>query len=141
MWRIREESFLIDSTVPHCRWFDISVPLDRMDETVAAIETRIAAIDPAIGVWVMGHLGDGNLHYTIGSGEPMTGEHNKAVAEAVYGGLKQIGGSFSAEHGIGTEKRSSLQAYADPEKLRLMQEIKRAFDPHNIMNPGKVLAD
>ena len=139
IWRIREESFVIDQTISHCSWYDISVPLDRIDETVAQIETRLHALDPQIGIWVMGHLGDGNLHYTIGTGKPLSDERKAEIADAVYSGLKQIGGAFSAEHGIGTEKRASLASQSDPEKLRLMREIKRVFDPQGIMNPGKVL--
>ena len=139
IWRIREESFIVDNTVPHCQWFDISVPHSRIDETVAGIETRLKALDPDIGIWLMGHLGDGNLHYTIGNGQPMDAARKTAIADAVYSGLKSIGGSFSAEHGIGTEKRASLAKHSDPEKLRLMHAIKTAFDPQGIMNPGKVL--
>lgn len=139
IWRIREESFVVDNTVAHCQWFDISVPLDRIDETVASIETRLKRVDPGIGIWVMGHLGDGNLHYTIGNGEPQDSKRRTAIADAVYGELKSIGGSFSAEHGIGTEKRKSLAKHSDPEKMRLMHAIKQVFDPQGIMNPGKVL--
>ena len=139
IWRIREESFVVDNTVPHCSWFDISVPLDRIDETIDRIEARINLIDPDIGIWVMGHLSDGNLHYTIGNGQPQSDARRSAIADAVYHDLKSIGGSFSAEHGIGTDKRASLAKHSDPEKLRLMREIKRAFDPQGIMNPGKVL--
>lgn len=139
MWRIREESLIIDTTVPHCEWFDISVPLERIDETVAGIEARISSIDPDIGVWVMGHLGDGNLHYTIGNGKPMTDARKAAVTAAVYKGLKQMGGAFSAEHGIGLDKKGSLRAYSDPEKMRLIREIKQVFDPLGIMNSGKVV--
>lgn len=139
IWRIREESFVVDNTVAHCQWFDISVPLNRLDDTVAAIESRLIAIDPTLGIWVMGHLNDGNLHYTIGNGQPTNPERQAAIADAVYCDLKSIGGSFSAEHGIGTDKRESLAKYADPEKMRLMKAIKQIFDPQGIMNPGKVL--
>ena len=139
IWRIREESFIVDYTVFHCQWFDISVPLGRIDETVAGIESRLTALDPTLGIWVMGHLGDGNLHYTVGNGDLMTPERKTAIADAVYADLKKIGGSFSAEHGIGTDKRASLAKHGDPQKLHLMHAIKTAFDPKGIMNPGKVI--
>lgn len=139
IWRIREESFIVDNVVPHCSWFDISVPLGRIDEVIQGVEARMTALDAEIGIWVMGHLGDGNLHYTIGSGQPVCGVRKGEIADAVYSGLKEMGGSFSAEHGIGTEKRASLAKHSNPEKLRLMREIKRIFDPQGIMNPGKVL--
>ena len=138
-WRIREESFIVDRVVPNCRWYDISVPLGRIDETVRGIEARLKALDPDMGIWVMGHLADGNLHYTIGNGQPVAEAHQAVIADAVYGGLKANGSAFSAEHGIGTEKRGSLAKHTDPEKLRLMHAIKQALDPQGIMNPGKVL--
>jgi len=115
IWRIREESFIVDNTVPHCQWYDISVPLSRIDGTITAIDSRLNALDPTLGIWVMGHLGDGNLHYTIGNGKPQSPERQTA------------------------EKRASLAKHSDPEKLRLMRAIKAAFDPDGIMNPGKVL--
>ena len=85
----------------------------------------------------MGHLGDGNLHLTVSRGAPSAPDYER-VAEAVYDGLAEIGGSFSAEHGIGTEKRNSLPKLADPGKLALARLIKRTLDPQGIMNPGKV---
>ena len=139
LWRIREESFEIDRQVPHCEWFDISMPLVRIDMTLAGIRQRIASIDHGLRVWAMGHLGDGNLHLTIGSGQPLSDLTKTAIADAVYQGLKQIGGAFSAEHGIGIDKRASLIKHADPEKLRLCRVIKKAFDPENMLNPGKLI--
>ena len=59
----------------------------------------------------------------------------------MYAGLAEIGGSFSAEHGIGTEKAASLAAYCDPQKYRMMSAIKQLFDPAGIMNPGKLVSE
>lgn len=139
IWMIRESSFAIDSAIPNCVWFDVSVPMGGLDDYVAQVDQRLAKIDSAIKAYVIGHLGDGNLHYTIGSGQPLSAVQKQAVTDAVFDGLKDIGGSFSAEHGIGTDKRDSLHHYASPSKIRLMQQIKRAFDPKGIMNPGKIV--
>lgn len=139
IWRIREESFVVSQTLPHGLWFDVSVPLSHLDDYTASVTKRLTTLDPALQICAMGHLGDGNLHYTIGTGEPLDSEMSEAVTEAVYEGLKPIGGSFSAEHGIGLEKRGSLQKHVCPQKLRLMTAVKMAFDPFGIMNPGKVL--
>ena len=76
---------------------------------------------------------------TIGADKPLSPEIQNAISAAVEAGLKSIGGSFSAEHGIGTDKRKSLQAYGDPEKLKLMKLIKKAFDRKSLMNPGKII--
>ncbi len=139
IWSIRENSAAVDANSPNHLWFDVSVPLTRLDDYVGSVERKIAGFDPSIGVYVLGHLGDGNLHYSIGSGETLTDAVQQSITDAVYEDLKQIGGSFSAEHGIGVEKRSSLQKYASPEKRQLMLEMKRAFDPKGVMNPGKVV--
>ena len=66
-------------------------------------------------------------------------EHAESVSAAVFEGLVALGGSFSAEHGIGLEKRGALARHGDPTKRALMAAIKHAFDPKGIMNPGKVL--
>jgi FAD/FMN-containing dehydrogenase len=138
IWRVREESFLIDKAYPGGCWFDISIPLSELDSFVKESTSRVRAIDPALKVFVMGHLGDGNLHYTIAKDEPVDHLYSD-IATALYTGLSAIGGSFSAEHGIGTEKRSSMSKFVDPTKLSLMHAIKATIDPMNIMNPGKVL--
>jgi FAD/FMN-containing dehydrogenase len=82
---------------------------------------------------------DGNVHFTINADRPIV-ERYAEVAALVYEGLREIGGSFSAEHGIGLEKRSSLEAWAGPTRHALMRAVKRVFDPAGIMNPGKMLA-
>ena len=103
-----------------------------------AVRARVAGIDARLRVFAMGHLGDGNLHLTISSGEAAA-RHYEAVSEAVYADLARAGGSFSAEHGIGLEKRAALVRHAAAGKQALMHAIKTAFDPNGIMNPGKVL--
>ncbi|MDA9795036.1 hypothetical protein N9C22_02100 [Paracoccaceae bacterium] len=98
----------------------------------------IHAVEPDLRVFVMGHLGDGNLHYTIAK-DTLVEHLYFEIATALYTGLNAIGGSFSAEHGIGTEKQASLREFVDSTKLSLMHAVKTAIDPMNIMNPGKVL--
>lgn len=138
IWLVREDSFLIDKAYPGGCWFDISIPLSELDTFVKESTARIHAVDPDLRVFVMGHLGDGNLHYTIAKDTPV--EHLYFdIATALYTGLNAIGGSFSAEHGIGTEKQASLREFVDSKKLSLMHAVKTAIDPMNIMNPGKVL--
>lgn len=138
IWLVREESFLIDKAYPGGCWFDISIPLSELDAFVKESTARVHSVDPDLKVFVMGHLGDGNLHYTIAKETPVEQLYSD-IAAALYTGLSAIGGSFSAEHGIGTEKQTSLGKFADPAKLSLMHAVKAAIDPMNIMNPGKVL--
>ncbi len=90
-----------------------------------------------------GHLGDGNLHYNIfrpdGTARPDWAGRHDAVAHAVHDLVAEMGGSFSAEHGVGRLKVADLERYADPAKLWAMRAIKAALDPAGIMNPGAVL--
>lgn len=139
IWRIREDSFVIDQTLPNALWYDVSVPLANLDAYAAGTAGRLAEIDPTLQFYLFGHLGDGNLHVTVGNGSPLPAATAKAVSDAVYANLKPTGGAISAEHGIGTEKRAALARHAAPEKLRVMAAIKRALDPEGLMNPGKVL--
>ena len=138
-WRLREESWAVERQWPGGYWYDVSVPLNGLDQYVRKLEADLEAIAGNVHFSCMGHLGDGNLHITVSApgGNPL----DKApVDEAVFSGLKALGGSFSAEHGIGLEKMSALAAYGDPAKLAAARAIKQALDPANLMNPGKVLA-
>jgi FAD/FMN-containing dehydrogenase len=87
----------------------------------------------------VGHLADGNVHFTLNSEQPIS-ERYAEIAPLIYAGLRELGGSFSAEHGIGLEKRTSLAAWSGEASMRLMHGVKALYDPHGIMNPGKVLA-
>lgn len=137
-WRIREQSFLCDEVYPNGFWYDVSVPLVHLDQYVEELFRAVKTFDNSLKVFLFGHLGDGNLHLTISSGKSIP-EKRKEIDRIVYDGLNDIGGSFSAEHGIGTEKSSSLEQYSDPTKMAIMRSIKSVLDPKNIMNPGKVM--
>ena len=137
-WLLREDSWVVERHVPGGLWFDLTVPLSELDRYVTRIEAHLLQIDPALQAFIIGHLGDGNLHLTITGPSPMD-DRKPAISECLYRGLKEIGGSFSAEHGIGLEKRLALLRYGDPGKRTAMLAIKRALDPQGILNPGKIL--
>ena len=105
-------------------------------------EFAALAVLPEIRSCPMGLLGDGNLHFNFKAPEGMSREafmqYKGAVTRAVNDTLLAYGGSISAEHGIGSEKVGELAHYADPVKMATMRAIKRALDPQNIMNPGKI---
>jgi len=138
MWRIREDSFTIDDAHPHGYWFDMSVPLNCLSDYASQIAQRIATISPDIKIFLFAHLGDGNFHATVTTGYPAP-ELEKPISLAIYEGLDSIGGSFSAEHGIGVDKKESLCKYAPETNLQIMHQIKEILDPNGIMNPGKVI--
>jgi len=83
-----------------------------------------------------GHAGDGNVHLSVFQPDD---EKREAVMRAIFEAGLALGGAISAEHGIGTAKKSHFLALEDPAKLRLMRGIKFAFDPHGILNPGALL--
>jgi FAD/FMN-containing dehydrogenase len=101
------------------------------------VEARLKAAFPTLGSIYFGHIADANLHIGI---QAAHGEDPAAVKATVYRTVRDWKGSVSAEHGIGTEKRDYLGYSRSPEELDLMASLKRALDPHGILNPGKVLA-
>jgi FAD/FMN-containing dehydrogenase len=99
---------------------------------------------PGTKIFAFGHLGDGNVHFNVRTPEPGPREALMARAAEIsartYDIVASFGGSISAEHGIGTSKAATLARLGDPAKLAAMRALKIALDPHEIMNPGKVLA-
>ncbi len=138
MWARREAaaevSRLHDPIVDN----DIAVPLDKMQTLIERIEARASALDPGITFNSVAHLGDGNLHF---AGWPST--HDSAVHDAIKEAVEEeviaLGGSFSAEHGIGISKLPSMRRRKNPQAMAVMRAIKNALDPNGIMNPGKLL--
>ena len=137
-WKLREDSWVVDRNYPAGLWFDISVPLADLDDYLNELERRLEALNVQAELFVIGHLGDGNLHLTIAGPQSLV-EAASGVTAAVYSGLRARGGSISAEHGIGLEKTESLARLGDPGKLAVMRLVKQSLDPNCIMNPGKVL--
>jgi len=117
--------------------FDVSLRISDMKDYVAQVAASVKSAWPNARVIPFGHLGDGNLHFAIdvGSGTPET---RARVEEMVYSPLARIGGSVSAEHGIGMEKREHLGLSRSRDEIRTMRLLKQALDPKGILNPGRV---
>ncbi|HOX88934.1 MAG TPA: FAD-binding oxidoreductase [Burkholderiaceae bacterium] len=122
---------------------DISLPVSAIPEFVASTNARLAERFEWIWPSVFGHLGDGNLHYNMGTrpGVPVATAfaHEPEIRRLVHDAVAARGGSISAEHGIGQLKREELALYKSPVELALMRAIKHALDPQGLMNPGKLL--
>lgn len=119
--------------------FDISLPLNAMENFA---DTLRAALPTAIGahrLWIYGHMGDGNLHVCVQVAAQDCLAKPPKIEALVYASVKEAGGSVSAEHGIGLEKKPYLSISRNETELAVMRVIKRALDPKNILNPGKVL--
>ena len=139
IWAIRDDiEALFHYAMPSVT-FDVSLPIRHMGGYVEALEAKARAeLGETTKLVVFGHMGDGNLHILLGA-QPFTADLKHRIEELVFTPLQAIGGSISAEHGIGLEKRQWLHLSRTPEELALMRTLKSAMDPKNILNPGKVL--
>ena len=142
-WRLRES--MSDAQKPEgvSIKHDISVPVASIPAFIERAAGAVQRVAPGARPVCFGHMGDGNLHYNVsqpagGDGAAFKGLY-RAMNDAVHAIVRDLGGSISAEHGIGRMKRDELIATAPPIATDLMRRIKRAFDPAGIMNPGKVI--
>lgn len=119
---------------------DVALPIDRVADYLREIRIRIAAIDPDCEEVVVAHLGDGNIHYTAypSRDDPALSAEIRAAIDAL---AQELGGTFSAEHGVGISKLASMRRHKDPVAVEVMRAIKAALDPNRILNPGKTLPD
>jgi len=145
LWHIRESIPLAQAQEGLNIKHDISIATSRIPAFVAHADALLAREIPGVRLVNFGHLGDGNLHYNVQAPEGVDARTFLHAQEAhinhlVYEAVAAFGGSFSAEHGVGTLKVRELQTYQSPVALRLMHAIKQALDPHGILNPGRVLA-
>ncbi len=143
LWKLREtipEAQKIDgASIKH----DISLPIAALPEFFERAAGWVEQNVPEGRLVAYGHVGDGNLHFNLnqapGAGKEAFMAREPQTKRAVHDLVREFGGSFSAEHGIGRLKVDELERYASPVELDLMRALKRAFDPNGILNPGKVL--
>jgi len=143
LWQLREnipESQKIDGvSVKH----DVSVPVSLVPDMIERAGERLAERFPDVRIVAFGHVGDGNVHYNCSKSEAQDAKAFFAQAHEVnrivYDVVASLGGSISAEHGLGVLKREEIKRYKAPLELELMRRIKATLDPAGIMNPGKVL--
>ena len=138
MWERREAAAEISLLRTPLINNDIAVPLDKVAKFFNIMEKKLPDLDPDADVLVVSHLGDGNVHYTVWPSKDDE-KHKDKIMEAIESVVLKLGGSFSAEHGIGLSKLSSMERRKDRVALDVMRQIKNAIDPEGIMNPGKVL--
>ena len=143
LWSIREEQADAQKPAGASIKHDVSVPVSRVAAFLAKSDAALEAAYPGIRPVSFGHVGDGNIHYNPLRPEDwddaaFAAEREK-VNRIVHDIAVELGGSISAEHGIGRLRLDEAEIYKPAEELDMMRAIKRAFDPHNIMNPGKVI--
>ena len=141
MWARRERAYEATMARGMPVTNDISVAVDRVEAFLDLMDTRLPAAFPDAKSLTVAHLGDGNLHYCVwtnGRGDVEKGDYDR-VLEVVEDTVLELGGSFSAEHGIGLTKLNAMGRRKNKPAVAAMWAIKNALDPKGIMNPGKVL--
>ena len=139
-WNIRESIPLAEKKENFVIKHDVSVPLDNMDKFIRQTDNALMKAFPA-QIINFGHIGDNNLHYNVSiktSSKFNEEEILKNVNDIVYSNITNLGGSISAEHGIGQLRKKDLKKFKSKFELEQMRSIKKIFDPFGIFNPGKV---
>ena len=122
---------------------DVSVPVSSMAVFIAQADAALHGAFPGVRIVAFGHIGDGNTHYNVSM--PDSAQNQAFIAQServnriVYDIVHGLGGSISAEHGLGQLKREEIRRYKSALELELMRNIKRMLDPHGLVNPGKVI--
>lgn len=143
MWKLRETVSEAQKPEGASIKHDVSVPVSRVPEFLRAADAAVTAAYPGIRIVGFGHAGDGNIHYNLSV--PKGGDNQAFLAEwerineIVHDIVHSMGGSISAEHGLGRLKREEIKRYKSQTELDIMRKIKGVLDPKGIMNPGKVL--
>ncbi len=140
-WRVREEISAghrpEGAQVNH----DVSVPVSKTPDFLARADAEMARVCPGARIVAFGHMGDGNFHYTVMQPEGSAADAfpGARLSQTVYEITDALGGSISAEHGIGTARTGDLARFKDSQSLALMRAVKQAIDPNNVMNPRALL--
>ena len=144
LWHVRESIPLAQAEEGLNIKHDISIPVSRIPEFVEKTDALLKKQIAGVRLVNFGHLGDGNLHYNVQAptdcdATAFLRDQEEHINTLVYDAVAAFGGSFSAEHGIGSLKKSYLEKHKSPVALAMMRAIKNGLDPHNLMNPGRVV--
>ena len=137
LWAYREEHTPAINTLGPPHKLDVTLPPAVLARFVDEVPAVVRAIDPTAHTWLFGHVGDGNVHVNISGLAAPDGDADDAVLRFVAG----LGGSISAEHGIGTAKKPWLHLNRSPVELDVFRAVKQALDPAGILNPNCLLPD
>jgi FAD/FMN-containing dehydrogenase len=135
LWSYREEHTAAINTLGAPHKLDVTVPMHQMASFVHEVPAVVRAIEPASRTWLFGHLGDGNIHVNVTGVDPT----DTRVDDAVLRFVARLGGSISAEHGIGTAKKLWLSLNRSPQEIDAFRRVKASLDPNGILNPNVLL--
>jgi FAD/FMN-containing dehydrogenase len=143
LWQLREHIPLAQAAEGKNIKHDISIPISRIADFLSVTDALLQAQFPGCRMVSFGHLGDGNLHYNVSSPVDVIDtafiQLQDEVSRVVHDSVVGFQGSISAEHGLGAMKRDEIRRYKSAVEIGMMQAIKQALDPLNLMNPGKVV--
>lgn len=143
MWALRDNISAAQSREGKNIKHDIAVPTSLFTEFIETTDKQLQYRFPGCRIVTFGHLGDGSLHYNVGAPEGVKDDdfllRQDEVNRIVYDNVIRLHGAISAEHGLGALKHDKNAAYKNEVEIRMMRLVKQAFDPDNLMNPGKVL--
>ncbi|MGB0748141.1 MAG: FAD-binding oxidoreductase [Magnetospiraceae bacterium] len=143
LWRLRESISDVQKFEGGSIKHDIAVPVSLVTQFIDKASAEITAVMPGVRICAFGHMGDGNIHFNVsqplGMDKDAYLDHWEEFATIVHDIVAEMDGSFSAEHGVGQMKVADLVHYKSAVEIDLMRTVKRALDPKNLMNPGKVI--
>lgn len=143
LWRLRHAISEVQKQEGVSLKHDVAVSIDRIPELLSRGDAMLNTLCPGARLCAFGHVGDGNLHYNVSQPEGADADAFRSVGPEVTAALYRIvadlGGTFSAEHGVGSFKREWLQRFRTSQEMALMRTLKNALDPRGILNPGKVI--
>jgi FAD/FMN-containing dehydrogenase len=141
LWHLREDTDNLYRAHPNAPSYDVSVPLSSIATYAAQVQAELTALDATLAPYIFGHLADGNLHIILNQTGPLTVQREQEVEHILYRNLRALGGSFSAEHGVGSKRIGAMIDTTGAAKLHAMRQLKQLLDPANLMNPGKLFQD
>lgn len=136
-WTIREDVHVLTSSTKNDQHFDISLPIPLIGKVVNDIRQELFTISDIDKVYSFGHVADGNIHFIIGKHQ-QSDKLIHEINEVIYSKLKVIGGSISAEHGVGVHKKGYLHYSRSESEIVLMKLLKQTLDPQLLLNKGKI---
>jgi len=140
IWDMREDVSVLAKKSRFDQHFDISLPIPVIDREVQIATKKLKKLSFIKHVFTFGHVADGNIHFIIGKNDNSK-ENTEKINQIIYSNLKKNGGSVSAEHGIGLDKKKYLYTSRSFEEINLMKTLKKILDPKKILNPGRVIPD
>ena len=140
IWDMREDVSVLAKKSRFDQHFDISLPIPVIEREVQIATKKLKKLSFIEHVFTFGHVADGNIHFIIGKNDNSK-ENTEKINQIIYSNLKENGGSVSAEHGIGLDKKKYLHTSRSSEEINLMKTLKKILDPKKILNPGRVIPD